>query len=93
MTDQYCRSVDCDAHAAFFVFAVDQAQWRPICERHARQLHPSLEVHAWLESGYMKPVELGQPPSPPSTPTDARETAFRSIVEDAMGWSEGSDSE
>lgn len=85
-----CSESDCGDDAAFFVYAAESEGWRPICDPHARQIHPSLEIHAWLESGYMKPVERGAPGGPPPDPRDGREEAFRNLVADAMGWA-GSD--
>lgn len=83
-----CATSGCGDDAAFFVYDADAGEWRPICARHARQLHPSLEVHAWLASGYLKPVELGRPEAPPAEPRGGRAAAFRAEVEATMGWLE-----
>jgi hypothetical protein len=81
-----CRRHDCDTSADFWLYHPDG--WRPLCERHTLDLHPSIEVNAWLESGYARPAELDRPEGPPPAPPTARGRAFREIVEEAMGWSE-----
>lgn len=83
-----CSESGCASEADFYVFSADSAEWFAICSSHATHLHPSLEVHAWLESGYMKPVELGKPDRAPSEPRGGRANAFRTEVEEMMGWSE-----
>lgn len=83
-----CSKSGCGGDATFFVYDAESREWRAICPPHARQFHPSLEVHAWLESGYMKPVESGNPEGPPPEPRSEREEAFRAVVEETMGWSE-----
>lgn len=82
-----CSESGCVDDAAFFVYSSETKDWRPICDPHARHLHPSLEVHAWLESGYMKPVEMGKPEGDPPGPRGGRAEAFRAEVEKVMGWS------
>lgn len=82
-----CADPACDRPAAFRLYRPDAGRWRPICERHARHLHPSLELHAWLESGYLKPVEVAAPDGPPPAPSGERGAAFRDLVAEAMGWS------
>lgn len=83
-----CSRRDCDAPADFWLYHPDGVRWRPICERHAVHLHPSIEVNAWLESGYAKPIELDRPDGPPAVPPGARGVAFRDLVDEAMGWAE-----
>lgn len=80
-----CSRRDCDTAADFRLYHPEDG-WRPICERHAVSLHPSLEVHAWLESGYLRPIELAVPEGPPAEPADERTAAFRELVEEAIGW-------
>lgn len=82
-----CSESGCASAADFFVYGADSGDWRAICTPHARHLHPSLEVHAWLESGYMKPAELGRPDGAPPEPRSGRGEAFRTVVEETMGWS------
>lgn len=81
-----CGSPGCGSGADFYRYEPETGDWKPVCDRHARELHPSLEVHAWLESGYLRPVERGRPPGPPDDPPGDRAAAFRDLVEDAMGW-------
>lgn len=83
-----CSEPGCGDDAAFFVYDAEPGDWRPVCDSHARRLHPSLEVGAWLESGYMRPVEVGPPDGPPSDPRGGRAKAFRGEIEETMGWSE-----
>lgn len=82
-----CTGQHCDLSAAFWLYHPVEDRWRPLCERHTLQLHPSIEINAWLESGYAKPIELDPPNEPPATPRDGRTAAFREIVDRAMGWS------
>jgi hypothetical protein len=82
-----CGRQDCDATADFWLYHGD-GRWRPICERHAVHHHPSIEVNAWLESGYARPIELDRPEGPPAAPRGGRSAAFRELVAEAMGWSE-----
>lgn len=79
-----CVDSTCSRDAAFWLYEPAEDRWRSICERHARHVHPSLEVHAWLESGYMVPFELGRPDGPPVTPQHGRGIAFREAVEDVL---------
>lgn len=81
-----CSTAGCGSDASFYLYEPDEGGWRPVCTPHARRRHPSLEVHAWLESGYLKPVELGMPSDPPGDPATARAAAFRAEVEGTMGW-------
>lgn len=81
-----CARADCRRDADFWVYHPGDDRWRPRCENHTIQLHPSLEVHAWLESGYARPVELGRPDEPPASPPEGRHTAFRDLVDRAMDW-------
>lgn len=83
-----CSAGECAGAASFYVYTPDADGWEPVCTVHARQYHPSLEVHAWLESGYMKPAELGPPEGAPSRPPSDRGVAFRRTVEETMGWTE-----
>lgn len=86
-----CTRTDCDRDATLWVYHPGDEDWRGLCERHVRGLHPSLEVAAWLESGYARPVELDCPVGPPGVPTDGRPVAFRDIVDRAMGWERDAD--
>lgn len=90
MTEESCRRVNpvpgclkagCDREPAFWWYDRGDDRWRPVCEPHARHLHPSIELHAWLEGGYMKPVELGKPASPPPPPANERGAAFRDEID------------
>jgi hypothetical protein len=83
-----CSNPRCERDAAFRVYDRDRGRWRPICLPHAERLHPSLEIQVWLESGYMRPIELGIPDGPPGEPDRVRGAAFRDEVERLMGWSE-----
>lgn len=83
-----CSEPRCEADAEFFGYDAGDAEWRPICDPHARHRHASLELHAWLESGYMKPVELGEPDGEPPEPRTERASEFRAAVEDAMDWAD-----
>lgn len=83
-----CAERDCERPASFRLYHPDVGAWSPICEPHAVAVHPSLEVHALLESGYLKPIELGPPEGPPGEPATGRSAAFREAVEELLGWSE-----
>lgn len=83
-----CAEQGCETRAVFWMCDGESGGWRPVCERHARHAHPSLELRAWFESGYLKPVELGRPDAPPADPRDARTAAFREEVDELMGWSD-----
>lgn len=87
-TGATCTRHDCELAAQLWLYHPMDDQWRPFCERHTRHRHPSLEINAWLESGYAKPIELGTPDEPPATPHHGRAVAFRKIVDQAMGWSQ-----
>lgn len=82
-----CAERGCGAAASFRLYDPEGGCWSPICERHALAVHPSLELGALLESGYLKPVELGHPEGPPADPATARGAAFREVVEELLGWS------
>lgn len=84
--DTLCSWRGCDNEAAYYAYDADSEEWQPICYRHAQNRHPSLEIHAWLESGYMKPAELGKPHGPPVPPPRGRPVAFRREIEELMGW-------
>lgn len=71
-----CR---CEAAADFWLYR--SGDWQPRCERHVVHAHPSIELRAWLESGYAKPVERGRPEGPPADPAHGRAAAFRELVE------------
>lgn len=83
-----CTRHRCGGDADFWFYHPLEECWRPFCERHTLQRHPSIEINAWLESGYARPVELGTPVEPPTTPSDDRTAAFRDLVDRAMGWVE-----
>lgn len=82
-----CVEPGCESPAAFRLYRPDEGTWRPICERHAQAVHPSLELGALLESGYLRPVEVEPPAGPPRQPPTARGQAFREAVEELLGWS------
>lgn len=82
-----CSQADCPEAADFWRYEAPTGSWRPVCTRHARHAHPSLELGAWLESGYATPVEVGRPAGPPAEPSTGRAAAFRDLVAAAMGWS------
>lgn len=81
-----CAEPGCSAAAEFRLYRPDDG-WGPICERHGLEVHPSLELHALLESGYLRPVELGEQQGPPPVPPTGRGQAFREAVEELTGWS------
>lgn len=83
-----CEKSSCDRDAAFWLYDGTGAYWSPVCAVHAEHAHPSIEVHAWLESGYMKPIELGQPDSPPPAPGDRRGRFFREEIQETLGWTD-----
>lgn len=76
-----CALDGCDTAADFWFYDPDVATWTARCSRHAVEIHPSLELHALLESGYLRPVEVGRPDGPPTEPPTARAAAFRAEVE------------
>lgn len=82
-----CGIAGCSTDAAFRFFDRDADAWTPRCERHALEIHPSLELHALLESGYLRPVEVGPPDGPPGPPVTPRGAAFRETVEELLDWS------
>lgn len=82
-----CAAADCDIEAAFRFYDRDEGGWSPLCERHALEIHPSLELGALLESGYLRPVEVGPQTGPPGEPPTARGVVFRESVEELLGWS------
>lgn len=81
----------CEATAAFVVYEPVNDVWRALCEQHTRTLHPSLEVKAWLESRYAKPIEFGHPETPPDEPVGGRASAFRELVDSTMNWDDSPD--
>lgn len=81
-----CTEPGCAADAAYWLYSVPRATWHPICRKHAELLHPSLEIHAWLTSGYLKPIELPEPTGYPEEPAEDRAKEFRAIVTDTMHW-------
>lgn len=81
-----CGATGCDAAASFRFYDRDDDAWTPRCERHALEIHPSLELGALLESGYLRPVEVDPPAGPPGPPPTARGAAFRETVEELLGW-------
>lgn len=83
-----CAVEGCDRDASYYRYTPKENGWLPVCTVDARTCHPSLEIHAWLESGYLKPAELGRPCGPPDIPTAGRSIAFQRIVEEAMGWNQ-----
>lgn len=82
-----CDEPTCERAAAFWLYDPDADEWSPICEPHALEVHLSLEIGALLESGYLKPVEVGPPDGPPGEAPTARAAAFRDEVEALTGWS------
>lgn len=81
-----CTEPGCTGSADYWLFSVPADRWRPICDTHAELLHPSLEIHAWLTSGYLKPIELPEPIGHPAEPAEDRAKEFRAIVTDTMNW-------
>lgn len=81
-----CNEPGCAGDAAYWLYSVPRATWLPICQKHAELLHPSLEIHAWLTSGYLKPIELPKPTAPPVAPDEERAKDFRALVTDTMNW-------
>lgn len=77
--------VACAEPGSFWSYDAAAKRWEPYCKRHLRTRHPSLEVAAWLESGYARPIEVD--PEPPGEPELPRTAHFRVMVEEAMGWS------
>lgn len=86
-----CTAADCGTDATFVVYDPATREWYPCCDRHARHLHPSLELHAWLESGYMKPIEVDTPDGPPADPRGGRALAFKTEIETLMEWTDATD--
>ncbi len=74
----------CDRPGDFWGYDRPADRWEPYCERHLRTRHPSLEISAWLESGYARPIEID--PTPPDDPDLPRTDHFREMVEEAMDW-------
>lgn len=81
-----CTEEGCDADPDFWLYHPEEGRWRRLCDRHLLEVHPSIEVDAWLESGYVRPFELGEPDGPPGSPPDGRPAAFREVVDRAMDW-------
>lgn len=82
-----CSTSGCESPSSFRLYDPGEAAWRPLCHRHALAVHPSLEIHALLESGYLRPVELPAPEGPPTEPPTERGRLFRASVEALLGWS------
>lgn len=82
-----CDEPGCERAASFRLYDPAAAGWTPVCRQHALAVHPSLEIGALLESGYLKPIEVGMPDGPPGEPPTARAAAFREEVEALTGWS------
>ncbi len=80
--DPPCR--ECERPADFWLYHPDDDAWQGICERDLVHLHPSIELHAWLESGYATPTAVARPTGPPSPPQYGRAAAFRELVDDAL---------
>lgn len=80
-----CAAAECDEAADFRFYDRGAGRWSPRCERHALEVHPSLELHVLLEAGYLRPVEVGAPGGPPDDPPTGRSRAFRELVEDLLG--------
>lgn len=80
--DPPCRQ--CGDPAAFWLSRPDEPAWRALCERHVVHAHPSIELRAWLESGYARPIEVGRPAGPPDEPRHGRAAAFRELVEEVL---------
>lgn len=83
-----CDEARCERAADFRLFDPAGSEWSAVCERHALEVHPSLEIRALLESGYLKPVEVDPPVGPPGEPATARAAAFRQEVETLLGWND-----
>lgn len=81
-----CASTDCAESAEFWLFYPPNNQWRPYCGRHLIHLHPSIELKAWLHSGYARPIERGKPESPPASPESGRVAAFRDLIQETVDW-------
>ena len=79
-----CAHHSCAREADLWMYHPVEERCRSLCERHVLELHPSLEVNAWLESGYARPAELGPPDGVPSPPDDERTAAFRKLVDEAL---------
>ena len=82
-----CGEPGCGRGSDFRLFDPEAGSWTPVCRQHALEVHLSLEIGALLESGYLRPVELGEPEGPPGPPATARAAAFREEVEALTGWS------
>lgn len=83
-----CLEPGCGRDAAFWWYDRPDDEWSPVCDVHASHLHPSLEVGAWLESGYLRPVERGRPAGPPPRPDVDRGRVFREEIDALLGWSD-----
>lgn len=82
-----CTDPGCDSPASFRLYRPTVDGWRAICDRHAVAVHPSLELHVLLESGYLRPIERPAPDGPPAAPPTERGRAFRGTVEALLGGS------
>ena len=76
-----CVVDGCARSPAFWIWPPATTTWEPVCSVHLRIAHPSLERKVWLESGYARPIERGQPTEPPTDPATARAAAFRELLE------------
>lgn len=83
-----CGTSGCEESADFWQYTPTDDQWGPYCSRHLIHLHPSIELKAWLESGYARPAERGKPNSPPPSPQGGRVTAFRNLIETTVDWTD-----
>lgn len=83
-----CAETDCDRDSSFWAYDAETQGWEPTCRYHAQDRHPSLEIGAWLESGYLKPIELGEPSGPPEQPASQRAVRFRAEIKQLMEWGE-----
>lgn len=79
-----CEMECCTRDPAFWVYFPLQSSWIPLCRRHLRTRHPSLEIKVWLEGGFARPVELGRPQSRPKAPESGRQLAFREMLETTL---------
>ncbi len=82
----HCSESGCARDADFFVYDGDREAWQAICKPHARRLHASIELHAWLDCGYLKPAQLGRPDEPPTVPPHRRADEFQEEIRRLMGW-------
>ena len=81
-----CAEPACERDGSFWWYDKAGDGWQPLCDVHARHRHPSIEVAAWLASGYMRPIERGRPDGPPPEPVVERGRIFREEVDQLLGW-------